>query len=129
MSGEDIPGRQLTKIKPVVNSNRAGVPGARAAGQRALRVIYQAQFYPSVTIFLPVVPPAEQDITIWQYGVFGATVLDVNDYDRIDRDQNGNLIAAFAAETPNKTSFVEWYAKTFENAGVHTDFTDGFVFG
>ncbi|MEO8381739.1 MAG: hypothetical protein ABI779_18905 [Acidobacteriota bacterium] len=128
--GEDFPARQLLKIKPVVNPNRAGVPGSRAEGQRAVRAIHQAQFWPSVTVFIPANPaPIEQDVPVWQYGVFGATVLDTTNYDEIDRTQTGDLVTSFAAASPNETSFVEWYAKTFENAGVHTDFADGLING
>lgn len=130
VAGEDFPSRQLTKIKPIVNPNRAGVPGARTDGQRAVRAIYQTQFWPSVTVFIPSGSTSiEQDVPVWQYGVFGATVLDGNSYEEIDRTESGNLVTSFAARTPNGTSFVEWYAKTFENGGVHTDFSEGLVNG
>jgi hypothetical protein len=48
---------------------------------------------------------------------------------RPDRTWTGDVVTTFVAESPNKTSFVEWYSKTFQNAGVHTDFVEGFVNG
>jgi len=130
VAGEDFPARELTKIRPVINPNRAGVPGTRAAGQRAVRAIYQTEFWPAVTVFVPTPStPIEQRVPIWQYGVFGATVLDTTSYDEIDRTQFGSLVTAFAAASPNETSSVEWYEKTFRNAGVHTDFTEGLING
>ncbi|HEV7242874.1 MAG TPA: hypothetical protein VGQ36_26850 [Thermoanaerobaculia bacterium] len=123
--------RLLTAIHPVVNPNRNGIPGARPQGQRAIRVINQVQYPPTVirTEQVPGGAPIAHTIPAWQGGIFGATILDNIDPDMIDHDRNGNALTQFLAETPNTTSFVEVYAKTFENSGIHTSFAEGLLFG
>ncbi len=117
--------RGLTFVRPVIDSNRSGMPGARTAGQRAIRLIYQNQNYPLTTVFVPILPGIlqEQQVPVWQTGVFGATVLDGIDQTQIDRTTGGVLVTRFDPRSPDGTQFVEVYERTWTNVGLSTTFS------
>jgi len=125
VKGETYAPRNLEKIKPVVNPNRSGVPGARSDGQRAVRLIYQNQQYPNVTAFVPTLPgfpPQEIAVQAWQVGLFGATVLDGVNPSAIDRTTSGQYIVDITPQSPDGTQFVEFYERSFRNTGMYTEF-------
>jgi hypothetical protein len=113
--GEDYAPRGLTQTKPVMNPHRTGVPGARTNGQRAVRVIDQARFYPMVmrTTY-------RGDVVIVpmnRAGIFGLSILDT---------QDPSLPAdGFTAQSPDATRSVEIFEQMYVSAGIHTSFTNG----
>jgi len=125
VAGEDYPARGIVKGKPVINPNRAGIPGARTAGQRAVRLVMQVTYPPAVTVAIP--PGVVQNYPAWQAGVFGATILDSTDPELIDQASAGGA-TAFSAESPDTTRWSEVYELTFTNAGIATNFNNPFYF-
>lgn len=121
VGGEDYPARAIQKGKAVIDPNRAGVPGARADGQRAVRLVYQTQYPPAINV--EVSPGVVQPVAVWQAGVFGATILDSINPELIDQYATGQPVTAFHAESPDTTRWSEVYERTFTNAGIATNFT------
>ena len=113
VAGEDYPSRQIVKTKPVVNPNRAGVPGARTDGQRGVRIVQQELFPPGVTVNGTSEP-------IWQVGILGATwVESMPDLDVFNSPAN-----VAAIESPDRTRLVEIYPRTLRNHGIATSFAN-----
>jgi hypothetical protein len=121
VAGEDYSGRAITKGKAVVDPNRAGIPGARSVGQRAVRLVMQVQYPPAVTV--EIAPGVLQNAPAWQVGIFGATILDSTNPDIIDQAASGGA-ATFSAESPDTTRWSEVYERTFTNSGIATNFTN-----
>ena len=117
--------RNLTNVSPVIDSNRASMPGARTDGQRAIRLVYQNQIYPVTTVFVPILPGVfqPQQVPTWQTGIFGATILDGIDQTQIDRTTSGNLVTRFDPRSPDGTQFVEVYERTWTNVGLSVTFS------
>lgn len=121
VSGEDYAPRALTKTKPVVNTNRTDIPGARVNGQRAVRVIRQTDLYPKV----PRISYALGDVVnvpAPQAGIFGMTLLDVQDP---NVPESNMPPGGFTAQTPDATRSVELFEETYLQAGIHTAFDFG----
>jgi hypothetical protein len=121
VAGEDYPGRAILKGRAIVNPNRAGIPGARSSGQRAVRLVMQVQYPPAVTV--EIAPGVIENVPAWQTGIFGATILDATNPDVIDQAATGGA-ATFAAESPDTTRWSEVYERTFTNSGIATNFTN-----
>ncbi len=121
VAGEDYPGRSIQKGKATVNANRAGIPGARQDGQRAVRLVMQVQYPPAVVV--EIAPGVLQNVPVWQVGIFGATILDTTDPDIIDQAAAGGA-ATFSAESPDTTRWSEVYERTFTNSGIATNFAN-----
>jgi hypothetical protein len=119
VAGDDYPGRAITKGSAVIDPNRAGIPGARSAGQRAVRLVMQVQYPPAVVV--EIAPGVLQNAPAWQVGIFGATILDSTNPDVIDQAAVGGA-ARFAAESPDTTRWSEVYERTFTNSGIATNF-------
>lgn len=113
----------LTRIKPIINPNRANVPGSRLLGQRAVRVIYQQDTYPvnassdgrvhEVWLGTPEKSAVGGMAFTNQYADFSV----LNNYTQNPQPGNPNA-------TPNDIQFVEIYDRFFQNSGLSTeDFT------
>lgn len=114
VTGVLYPGRAIEKSKPIVNPNRAGVPGARTNGQRGVRIVYQEQYAPAAIVAGAVFP-------VWQLGVLGATWTDaMQNLDIINAPANAGAIP----QTPDATQFVEIYPQTLRNHGIATTFAN-----
>jgi hypothetical protein len=115
VAGENYAPRLLTQTKPVVDSNRTGVPGARINGQRAIRVIDQKLVFPKVarTTYagINVIVPA------YNAGIFGLTILDAQD--------PSQPAEGFTAQSPDATRSIEIFEQTYVSSGIHTAFTNG----
>jgi hypothetical protein len=119
----------LTRVRPVINPNRTGVPGARGSGQRALRVIYQKD--------LPPTKRFERATEIRYYenyltGVGGFAFpetfhnFDVTNW--MCDEEFPEPCNRVSYGSPNETVFVEVYPKLFENSGIATlDFANHVV--
>lgn len=118
VSGTDYADRQVLKTKPVVNTNRAGVPGARISGQRGVRVTQQDAYPPA---FLT----AGTGFPIWQMGILGITWVDgMSNLDVFNSPAN----ASAAIQSPDGTQFVELYPQTLRNHGISTSFSNPSVY-
>ena len=97
-------------MRPSIDPNRAGVPGA--TGQRAIRIIYQADSPPALNDAL-----LNQDFPVWMTGFFGLTMPNAyTNYDILNRQPAGTVAQL---RSPDDVQFVEVYPRSFENTGIH----------
>ncbi|HMJ83132.1 MAG TPA: hypothetical protein VK504_08205 [Vicinamibacterales bacterium] len=110
------------RASPIVDVNRAAVPGARQlGGQRALRIIYQAQHEPSWEN-----PALGSTLMAHSLFIFGLTIPDyiadvntINSPRNVDFSQCGDSLE----RGPDHTQWVEVYPKAITNTGLHVDFS------
>jgi len=115
VAGDAYPSRAIEKIRPVINCNRTGVPGARSAGTRGVRIIEQEQFVPAYVL-------AGAGFPVWQAGVLGVTWADgMPNLDILNSPAN---VAGAVIQSPDHTQFVEVYPQTLRNHGIATNFAN-----
>ena len=104
----------LTRIRPVINTNRSGVPGT-AREQRGLRIIYQKDVPPTKLLNSGGTGPRQSEA--WMTGDAGVAFPDSFVNFSIINDA-GN---AYSVGSPNETAFLELYPQFFANSGIATD--------
>lgn len=105
----------LIATRAEVDPNRAGVPGARSSGHRAVRLVFG---HPVSSVWFDAATSTVGPL--WQRGIAGITWADsMPEVDFANSPSNVPQI-----ESPDQTQFVEVMTQAAHNYGIGTDFTD-----
>lgn len=110
--GQDVANR-FERGRPIVNSNRQGIPGARPAGKRAVRIVYQLNDPPRLRD-----PVTQKEWDAWRLGILGIAIPD----EFVNVTILTDPLNVEVLHSPDHVQVVEIYPRAF-NRALHTDFT------